>query len=290
MKVTIAIPNYNGKSLLEKNLPNILKSGAEEVLIIDDGSVDDSVKLLEKIKVQEPTVKLMVNEKNLGFIPTVNKLFDLAKGEIVVLLNNDVFVERDFLNPLLKHFEKREIFAVNCHEGGEGPAVAFWKNGFFEYKRGEEKMKVQKSAWASGGSAAYSKAIWQTLGGFDDLYAPFYFEDTDISFRALEQGYQILWEPKSKVKHVHETTISKTFSKRYINWITQRNLLLFIWKNIREKRLVREHQKALFKRLLNPLRLGYWIPFLWALSMLPLQKVTKDQKITDLEAINYANN
>lgn len=296
MKITIAIPNYNGRDLLEKNLPNIIQSGADEVLVIDDGSTDESLELLSKLKIQNvfqtaygrTKFKILENKKNLGFIPSVNKLFKEATGEIVVLLNNDVFVEANFLNPLLGHFEGKNVFAVNCHEKGEGPSISFWKNGFFEYKRGEEKNIVQKSAWASGGSAAFLKEIWQELGGFDDLFAPFYFEDTDISFRALKLGYKILWEPKSEVWHQHETTISKTVSKRYKNWVVERNLLLFIWKNITDKKLLTDHKINLFKRLFTFSKLGYWIPFIWALALMSTEKRDRKYILSDKEVINYA--
>ncbi len=264
MKVTITIPNFNGIELLEKNLPNILDSGADEVIILDDGSTDGSVDLL---KSKFPEVKLLVHEKNKGFIPSVNELFDGASGNIVVLLNNDVYVEQDFLKPLIKHFDNPKVFAVNLHEEGEGPSITFWKDGFFEFKRGEEKVIIQKSAWASGGSAAFRKSIWQNLGGFDSLFAPFYWEDIDISFRATKAGFEILWEPKALVKHEHETTIKK-LNQRYVRWVQERNQLLFIWKNIKDKSLIREHKKGLMKRLVTS-GPGYWVSFLWALLRLP---------------------
>lgn len=286
MKITIAIPNYNGQDLLMKNLPNILLSGADEVLIIDDASTDKSIDL---IKDKFPEINLETNRKNLGFIPTVNKLFEKSIGDVVVLLNNDVFVEKDFLKPLIPHFKDGKVFAVNCHEKGEGPSIAFWKNGFYEYKRGEEKNIVQKSAWGSGGSAAFSKKIWNELNGLDSIYAPFYYEDLDISFRAIKSGYKILWEPNSNVLHEHGTTISKTFSNKYKNWIIQRNLLLFIWKNIYDKGLRTDHRINLIKKLFNLSKLGYFIPFIWALWIFSSNK-TKHLKssLTDSEVINYA--
>lgn len=286
MKITIAIPNFNGRKLLENNLPNIVSSGADQILIIDDGSSDNSVEFLKQVF---PSIDLLVNDRNLGFIPSVNKLFEEAIGDIVVLLNNDVWVEKDFLKSLTKHFENSKVFAVNLHEKGEGPAVAFWEDGFFEYKRGEEKNVIQKSSWASGGSAAFKKRIWQKLGGFDNFFAPFYWEDTDLSFRALKTGFEILWEPDSKVKHEHETTIKKSFNKRYISWVKQRNQMLFIWKNIHDPKLLSEHRNNLTKRLFS-FKLGYWIPYLWALwKSFSINKSNGNVR-SDLETINYAQN
>ena len=153
MKITIAIPNFNGQNLLRDNLPTILKAGADEILVIDDGSTDKSVDVMRS---EFPEVKILINENNLGFIPSVNKLFQEAQGEVVVLLNSDVLVEKDFLENLTHHFKDKKTFAVNCHEIGGGPARAFWKTGYFEFGQENEKNEVQKSAWASGGSASSS--------------------------------------------------------------------------------------------------------------------------------------
>jgi len=293
MKVTIAIPNFNGQNLLRDNLPAILKAGANEVLVIDDGSTDKSLLILSEFKIQNEKFKFIVNEKNLGFIPSVNRLFKEASGEVIVLLNSDVSVTENFLKYIPDHFKNKQVFAVNLHERGGGPAKAFWKDGFFEFKNGDEQDEIQKSSWASGGSAVFRKEIWNQLGGFDELYKPFYWEDIDISFRALKLGFEILWEPKALVFHEHETTIAKTFKKRYVRWAQERNQLLFIWKNISDKKLKREHKMGLFKRLFtNP---GYWVPYFWALWKIQLNHdrsvvvLGKDNQRNDLEAINYAN-
>lgn len=288
MKITIAIPNYNGEEILKKNLPNILDSGADEVIVLDDCSIDQSLQILEKFNIQSEKLKILKHKKNKGFILSVNELFDEASGDIVVLLNNDVWVEKDFLNQILNHFKNKKVFSVNLHEVGEGPAVAFWKDGFYQFKRGQELKTVQKSAWASGGSAAFRKDFWQSLGGFDKIFAPFYFEDIDLSFRALKEGYEILWEPNAKVRHHHGTTIKKSHSKKYTEWVQQRNQLLFIWKNIKDPRLLSEHKKNLVKRLF---KLGYFVPFFWALTKkIASTQVPRNGERGDLEAINYAKN
>lgn len=284
MRVSIVIPNFNGKDLLAKNLPNILACGAEEAIVLDDGSTDGSSQFL---KSNFPQVKLLTSTKNLGFVPSVNRLFEETSGEVVVLLNNDVWVDKKFLPPLIKHFSNPKVFAVNCHEEGEGPAEAFLRDGFFEFRRGRESQELKKSSWASGGSAAYNREIWRKLGGFDEVFAPFYFEDVDLSFRAIKAGFEIFWEPNSKVLHQHETTIGKSFGKRYVEWIKQRNQLLFIWKNITDPKLIREHRLSLARRLFIKEGLGYWIPFLWALSKIPLIRYDKDYVLSDQEAIEY---
>lgn len=285
MRVTIAIPNYNGEKLLPQNLPHILESGADEVLINDDGSLDESVRIIQE---NFPRVKLLINQQNKGFIPSVNKLFNEARGEIVVLLNNDVLVDKNFLKPLLKHFDNKKIFAVNCHEKGQGWGKGSWKDGFYEFIKTEEENQVHQSAWASGGSAAFNKEIWTFLGGFDPLFAPFYWEDVDLGFRALKAGFEILWEPKARVSHKHGTTISKSYPNKFVTRVQQRNQLLFIWKNITNKNLLAEHRVNLIKRLLGGLGIGYWVPFWWALGKKSEIKKTSSGARSDLEVINYA--
>lgn len=290
MKITIAIPNFNGEKLLEKNLPNILDSGADEVLIADDGSKDKSWELLSKLQSTNNKLQVYKHKKNFGFIPTVNELFEKAKGDIVVLLNNDVWVQKDFLKDIQRHFKNKSVFAVTLHEGGEGPSVAFWKDGFFEFKRGKELRIIQKSAWASGGSAAFKKSIWKNLDGFDNIFAPFYWEDIDLSFRALKAGYEILWEPNARVTHEHGTTIEKSHKKRFTNWVKERNQLLFIWKNIQDKNLKKEHKKALLKRLFTS-GFGYWAVWVWAIiKMAQTSQIRPRSNVkSDLEAINYSD-
>lgn len=286
MTVTIAIPNYNGAELLPRNLPNILAAGANEILINDDASIDNSVKIIQE---NFPEIKLLISQQNQGFISSVNKLFNAASGEIVVLLNNDVLVDKNFLPPLIKHFTNKKIFAVNCHEKGSGWGESHWKDGFYEFIKTEADNKLHKSAWASGGSAAFNKKIWQGLGGLDPLFAPFYWEDVELSFRALKAGFDIFWEPKSLVDHQHGTTISKSHSNKFVTRVQQRNQLLFIWKNITDKNLLSDHRHGLVKRLLGGLGLGYWIPFLWALSKRGEIKKSTVSERSDLEVINYAD-
>jgi O-antigen biosynthesis protein len=289
MKVSIVIPNFNGEDLLQKFLPLVLKSNVDEVIVNDDCSVDKSWEILSQMKIENSKLKILKSDKNLGFIPSVNKLFKEASGEIVVLLNNDVEVETGFLEPLLVHFKETQVFAVNLHELGNGPAVGFWQDGFFQFKQGNEGG-LQKSAWASGGSAAFRKEYWEKLNGFDSLFAPFYWEDTDLSFRALKKGWEILWEPKAKVKHEHETTIKK-INQRYVRWVKERNQLLFIWKNITDPKLKSEYRSGLIKRLFSAP--GYWVPFLWALwkmSQIASSRTPRNNVDTrsDWEVINYA--
>ncbi len=215
MNISVIIPNYNGLSLLKANLSSIVailqqyKKGESELIIVDDASVDESVSYLETVKNESKNISLTIltNAKNLGFSPTVNKAVKKAKGEIVILLNTDVVPEKNFLIPLLSHFKDETVFGVGCMdrsiENGKevmrGRGIGKWEKGFLNHQAGS--LDKKNTLWVSGGSGAFSKKIWDKLGGLDELYAPFYYEDIDISYRALKSGYKTVFEPEAIVRH-----------------------------------------------------------------------------------------
>lgn len=251
MKISIIIPNYNGENLLRKNLPKVIeaanfwekeKNYKAEIIVVDDCSTDKSVESIKhyvsSIKNKNIKLKLVENDKNAGFSLTVNRGVKEADGEIVILLNTDVAPEKDFLAPLLEHFQNEKVFAVGCLdksvENGKivlrGRGIGRWQRGFLVHSRGE--VDKQNTLWVSGGSGAFKKAIWEKLGGFSELYKPFYWEDIDLSYRALKSGYKILFEPKSIVVHKHEEgVIKKIYSPFQIKTVAYRNQFIFVWHN-----------------------------------------------------------
>lgn len=248
MNLSVIIPNYNGEKLLKKNLLKVFDavSGYRhwniEIIIIDDCSTDNSLVEIQNAKIKSQNYNLkfksIANEGNLGFSSTINRGVEEASGEIVVLLNTDVVPEKEFLKPLLKHFSDPKVFAVGCMdksvESGNvvlrGRGIGKWERGFFVHSRGE--VDKTNTLWVNGGSGAFRKSIWERLGGFNELYNPFYWEDIDLSYRALKCGYKIVFEPKSIVVHEHEKgAIKKKFSSMQIKNISYRNQFIFIWKN-----------------------------------------------------------
>lgn len=232
MKISVVIPNWNGEKLLSKNLFKTIDAfpRGTEIIVVDDGSTDNSVSLLKKLQVKRK-FKLVVNRKNLGFLKTCNKAARLVKGELIVLLNTDVVPKKGFLKPVERHFNDPKVFAVSFNESKYGWAKIWWRGGFIHMGDGGQSKVAHATAWASGGSAIFRKDVWKKLGGFDPMFHPFYWEDFDIGFRAWKNGYKIIWEPKALVQHKHEATTSKLDS-RYVSLIKERNQLLFIWKNI----------------------------------------------------------
>ncbi|MEX2012941.1 MAG: glycosyltransferase family 2 protein [Candidatus Levyibacteriota bacterium] len=285
MNISIVIPNYNGEDVLEKNLPKVLseienyKGGKIEVVVVDDASVDESVSILKDFEKKYKEFKVYVKKKNEGFSSTVNLGVGHAGGEIVVLLNTDVYPEKGFLDPLVSNFKDKDVFAVGCMdksiEGSNivlrGRGIGSWKRGFLVHKRGEVNKK--DTLWASGGSAAFSREIWKKLGGLNEAYNPFYWEDIDLSYRAQKSGYRIIFEPESIVFHEHaKGAIKKAYSSSRIKTIAYRNQFIFVWSNVTDFKLRVAHIMFLpyhFAKALLRLDIAFFIAFMKALFLLP---------------------
>jgi len=298
MKFSIVIPNYNGAELLRKNLPKVFKAvdSNVEIIVVDDGSSDSS---LDYLKTQP--VKVLKNKKNMGFSSAVNKGVSSAKGDVVFLLNSDSFPEKDFLKPLDEDFKDPLVFAVGCldkslEEGKiilRGRGIGEWRRGLFVHSRGEIDKK--NTLWASGGSSAFRKSIWQKLGGLNPIYNPFYWEDIDLSYRALKSGYKVLFEERSVIYHNHsQGAVKKNYSEHRIRRIAYRNQFIFIWENTTDFFLQIKHIFFLpyhFLKALLRLDLDFFIGFIEAFILLPriinssfkIQKkfTVSDRKVTE---------
>lgn len=290
-KISIVIPNWNGQEKLRKHLPGVLKaakhSKVEEIIVVDDKSSDESVRVL---KIEFPEVKVIEKDQNSGFSSTVNLGVKSSQGELVVLLNSDASPKEDFLDFILPHFKDKNVFSVGGSVGG-GWSGAEFKDGFFWHNMVEEKLQEAHSTlWVSGGSGVFRRSIWDELGGLDTLFDPFYEEDLDLGYRATKRGYINLLEPKSKVEHYKEIGVIKEhFSTKKVARIAQRNQLIFIWKNITNREYINGHIKALFAMLIK--HPTYILVFLSAFYKLPqiLEKREIEKrysKLTDQEVLS----
>ena len=283
---SIVIPNWNGKDLLAKYIPPLIDAlagnPANEIVVVDNGSGDGSADFLRDTF---PQVKVVRLEKNLGFGGGSNAGFRAAGNDIVVLLNSDMRVERDFLAPLLNAFTDEKVFAVSCQiflsdpkkrREETGLTEAWWEDGSLRVSHREdpEVNRLYPCFYGGGGSCAFDRRKFLELGGFDELLAPFYLEDTDIGYLAWKRGWKVLYEPASKVWHEHRGTIARTFNSAYIEAVLKKNFLLFVWKNIHKWRMIAEHivfsaTGAAFSLLVkSPERTTF--PAIWrALTQLP---------------------
>lgn len=297
MKLSIIIPNYNGEGLLRKNLPKVIdavknyKEGKVEIIIPDDASSDGSIDFLKKyaseIKEKNITFTYLENKENKGFSGNVNSGVKIATGDILILLNSDVIPEKEFLPPLLSHFSDKQVFAVGCMdksiEDGKivlrGRGIGRWGKGFLSHGAGD--LNKKNTLWAGGGSSAFRKSMWDKLGGLNEIYNPFYWEDIDLSYRALKSGYKIVFEKESVVVHEHSKGAIKTHnSQTRINKIAFRNQILFVWLNITDPFLLINHFFRLVYMLVKAILTRDWLvlqSFFQAFLLFPSVSLSRDK-------------
>lgn len=264
--VSIVVPTYNGLKLLKANLKQSISILGEddELVIIDDASQDKTVGwLVKKFDLEEkqalsqkdflvyfkpagsnfPQVKLIRNKKNIRFAASCNRAVSLAHNNLIFLINNDVIPHDNVLKKLTPWFEDRmasrgsDVFAVGCLEieynrgGIKGGKNKLWfERGMFLHSRADN-FETGPTAWASGGSAMFDKDKWLKLDGFDLDYYPAYWEDVDLSFRAKQKGWKVIFEKEALVDHNHESTNQTAFGQQKIDSISWKNANKFVWKN-----------------------------------------------------------
>ena len=266
MRVSVVIPNWNGLQMLRECFPTVYGEiqshrPEDEIIVADDASSDDSVPFLRE---HFPDVNIVQAEGNLGFGKMCNLGIRKAQNEIVILLNNDIKAQGDFVTSCLKYFEHNDTFAVTFQslaEDGktfrEGAKKIGLKMGlpFVKHAQRDESRRNSEgeiySLYAAGGHCAVSRSKFLELGGFDAIYHPFYWEDTDLCYRAWKRGWKIYYEPKCVVVHKHMGTIRNTFPGKRIKKIKSRNRILFTWCNFSRHILLIHHIPFMFWRFLT---------------------------------------
>lgn len=239
--ISVVIPNYNGQELLDTNIPTVYEAlqtaGVDyEFIVVDDASTDDSVALLKK---KFPQIVVLVNEVNQGFSPTINRGIMAATKDLVFALNSDVKLTAGYFLPLFKYFEKDDTFGVM----GQILDMSGKKiQDAAKYPQQKSTQKIRSttdfildpfpndfwipSLYLSGANALLDREKVQELGGFDEIYAPFYVEDVDLSLRAWQLGWACYYEHESKCHHPESVTIANYHKKRKIYVISARNKLI----------------------------------------------------------------
>ena len=254
--ISVVLPNYNGKQLLKSNLPSIYTAlqhtGLEfEIIVTDDFSSDDSVDFLSK---EYPEIKIIKNETNLGFSSTCNIGINAASYSLLCISNTDVTFTKDYFTNALPEFNDPELFAVkgdilNYRDsldnitGIETAPVLYYKHGFLRFDHnldpGNKEMtgKLNEFFVLLGCCFLCNTEKMRELNGFDTIFSPFYWEDSDLALRAIKSGYRLRYKPECRVFHRTSSTINTYRKKYHRQLVSNRNKFLFTWRHLHGLRL-----------------------------------------------------
>ena len=304
--ISIIIPISNNLEILKTNIPilteNLTKNHENEIIAVVNGSTDGTEEFL---KTNFPQIKIISFDRAIGFSKACNAGAKEAKNDLLFFLNSDIKVAKNFLPPLLQHFASKKVFGVSPkvlrprqNMINESIITGSFRGGVIsaEFNKIKNSDKIAESLEVFGlcGAAMLidREKFWE-IGGFDEAFTPCYYEETDLSYRALKRGWNIIYEPGSTVYHYHDKTISKLMSKSKALWSYRKNQYLCVWKIITTPRLMFMHIiQMVLPKILIP-NIIEWKALLSALLQLPnILKQRKRQQVlaqlTDEEIFNKA--
>ncbi|MDO8573289.1 MAG: glycosyltransferase family 2 protein [Candidatus Daviesbacteria bacterium] len=300
-KVSVIIPNWNGKELLKDCLDS-LENQPAEIILVDNGSTDDSIDFLKK---NYPKVRLVKLKNNFGFARAINEGVKISNTEYVILLNNDTESDKDFVkslitcadshpevisvNPRLLNFYDKKIIdgvGIEINEVGQARSIGWQEKDHGQFDKEEYIFG------ATGGASLFRREDFIKVGGFDEGYF-MYSEEVDFAFRAQFLGYKSIFCPMAIVYHKHKATAGK--KPQHIEYWQFRNMMQTIIKDFpvgvlfkkwRWLKIILVFLNTIFYQLKN----GYiWPPVLtklWLLYHLPSllnqrRAIQKNRKVSD---------
>ena len=250
-KIAIVILNWNGSELLKRFLPSVIEHSAQaRIYVIDNGSTDNSVETLQS---EFKEVQVIALDKNFGFAGGYNEGLKSVNESILCLLNSDVRVEGNWIEPINDLFKNPKIGVVQPKILDEknpeffeyaGAAGGFIDYLGYPYCRGRLFSHIEKDHgqyddeipvfWATGACLFIRNELFKKLKGFDERYFA-HQEEIDLCWRAQRRGYQVWYTSKSKVFHLGGSTLSN--ANPFKTQLNFRNSLLNVVKNSENKLL-----------------------------------------------------
>ncbi len=211
--VSIVLPVHNQLRYSLACLASLLywpTRASFEVIVANDASTDATAKLLAELPYP---VRLVNRQRNLGFLRNCNRAAETARGKYILFLNNDTFVLPNWLDELVDTLEREpraglvgsKLLYADAELQEAGGLI--WEDASgANIGRGPETRAPwfnfsREVDYCSGASILLPRSLWWELGGFDERYAPAYYEDTDLAFRVREAGYRVLYQPLSQLIH-----------------------------------------------------------------------------------------
>lgn len=252
--VAVVILNWNGKHFLEKFLPSVLASSYKnyKVIVADNASSDDSVSFLKQYF---PSVEIIINPENGGFAKGYNMALAQVKADYFVLLNSDVEVTENWIEPVISLMENdkgigacqpKVLDEKNKSKFEYAGASGGWIDRFgYPFARGrvlefleEDKLQYENAEpcfWATGAALFVRASVYKELQGLDEYFFA-HQEEIDLCWRMQRSGHKVFVQPASVVYHVGGGTLPKGNSRKtYLNF---RNNLIMLWKNMHASELI----------------------------------------------------
>lgn len=256
----VVVPNWNGRESIGDTLKSLAaQTAAHRVIVVDNGSVDDSVEFIAK---EYPEVELVKHAKNLGFAGGVNagirRAIDLGV-DFVALLNNDAVAGKDWLRHLVTAMEADESIGIATgklmdsskkHLDSTGDMYTNWGLPFPRGRGEAVSTKYDQDTQvfaASGGASLYRVKALRQIGLFDENFFAYY-EDVDISFRAQLAGWKVVYVPAAEAYHQIGATSGKL--KGFTTYQTLKNLPSLLYKNMPRRYLPRVGRRYLLAHVL----------------------------------------
>jgi GT2 family glycosyltransferase len=252
-KIAVVILNWNGKNFLDDLLPTLVQHTPPEVDIVvgDNASSDNSVEFLKQ---NYPQIQIIQNDKNYGFAEGYNRVLYKVKADYFVLLNSDVEVTPNWIEPVIDMMEADDDIAI-C----QPKLLSFYNRDTFEYAggaggyidkygypfcRGRLFTTLEKDNgqyddaceifWATGAAMFVKAKVWKQLGGLDgDFFA--HMEEIDFCWRAKNGGYKVYYCPQSVVYHIGGGTLPP--SSPFKTFLNFRNNFSLLFKNLQKRQL-----------------------------------------------------
>lgn len=243
-EIGIAIPAYKSVTRLKRCLESIERVNKcllEATTVVDDSGDGSVASVLASCY---PQVNWIENQSNTGFACAANTAVRECASKWVLLLNDDVELVEDFSTYLLPMLDDNKLFAVafrSIDEHGafrEGAKRLAWRFGIARIIHNPSDQNwtgvgVAMTAYAVGGHAVFNREIFTQLNGFDAYFAPFYWEDVDLSIRAANTGHRIIYLESCKVMHRQDGAIKSSSSSAQIRYYTWRSRIRFSLRHAR---------------------------------------------------------
>lgn len=248
--ISVVVPSRNGKHLLEKLLPGLvreLRGFESEIIVADNGSHDGTAEFLAE---SYPQAVVVSSREPLGFAAAANLGATRARYSHLCLLNNDMVLEEGFFAPLKKAFERvpdlfcstAQIFFPEGQRRQEtGKAVMPPPGQSLDFPvRCDIPVDGEDLTWVlygSGGCSLYETRKFRVLGGFDEIFQPAYVEDLDLGYRAWQRGWATVFAAAARLTHEHQATTSRYFTADQLTLALHVNYLKFLARRVASPRL-----------------------------------------------------